>query len=375
MTGLKTSIVVGRTRWTRFNARFDWPLFAAIALICGLGLLNLYSALSGRAHQALFVRQIVWMGLGLALYVAVTVIDYRVWSRFAWMFLAGVISLIGLVAILGSAIKGSNRWLDLGLFNLQPSEIAKVAVILGCAQLAHETETGELPLAEVLARVAALVLPVALVLLQPDLGSASLILFIVVSVGYMAMRSVWLLNGLVGTGIALVPLMWDRLLHQYQKDRVLAFLDPEHDPTGVGWHTRQSILAVGSGRVTGEGYLEGTQNQFRYLPEQWTDFPFSVWAEEWGFIGCLVLLALYLFLLMWILNAAMNARDRLGAVLCLGTAAMVFWHVVVNIAMVLGLAPVVGVTLPLVSYGGSSILTIFLALGLVSSVSARRHGY
>jgi rod shape determining protein RodA len=164
-------------------------------------------------------------------------------------------------------------------------------------------------------------------------------------------------------------------MHDYQKTRVLAFLDPSADPTGSGWHTRQSIFAVGSGKITGKGLGEGTQNQFDFLPEHWTDFPFSVWAEEWGFLGSLVLLALYGFLIVWVLNVAMNARDRAGSVLCIGIAAMTFWHVLVNVAMVLGMAPVVGVTLPFVSYGGSSLLTFFIGMGMVASVSLRKHGY
>jgi rod shape determining protein RodA len=156
---------------------------------------------------------------------------------------------------------------------------------------------------------------------------------------------------------------------------VLAFLDPSADPTGDGWHTRQSIMAVGSGRVTGKGAMEGTQNQFDYLPEHWTDFPFSVWAEEWGFVGSVALLVLLGFLIFWTINVAMVARDKSGVVICVGVAAMLFWHTLVNVMMVLGMAPVVGVTLPFISYGRSSLLTFFLALGLVSSVSLRRHGY
>jgi rod shape determining protein RodA len=171
-----------------------------------------------------------------------------------------------------------------------------------------------------------------------------------------------------------IPVLWETM-HDYQKNRILAFIDPSADPTGNGWHTRQSIFAVGSGKIWGKGFGGGTQNQFDFLPEHWTDFPYSVWAEEWGFAGSLVLLLIFGFLLVWILNVALSARDRVGAVICVGVAAMTFWHVVVNVMMVLGLAPVVGVTLPFISYGGSSLVTFFLAMGLVANVSLRKHGY
>jgi rod shape determining protein RodA len=171
-----------------------------------------------------------------------------------------------------------------------------------------------------------------------------------------------------------IPILWEKL-QDYQKDRILGFIDCNVAPSKNCWHTMQSIYAVGSGKLWGKGFLEGTQNQFNFVPEHWTDFPYSVWAEEWGFTGSVVLLAIFGFLLLWTINVAQSARDRIGSVICLGVAAMTFWHVVVNVAMVLGLAPVVGVTLPFISYGGSSLVTFFLAMGLVANVSLRKHGY
>jgi len=374
MTGFGLSrATVGRSRWQRFSASFDWPLFILIAAVAGVGLLNLHSALSGTRHESLFGRQIMWFTVGLGVYVAATVVDYRFWARFAWIALGGGILLILLVFVLGSSVKGAQRWLDFGLVAVQPSELIKIAIILALAKLVQDAETSDLPLGELGARVGALGVPVLLVLMQPDLGSAALTLFIILSVAYFTVRNLWLVNIPVIGGLSLLPLFWERM-EQYQRDRILCFLDPSADPTGVCWHTHQSIMAVGSGRLTGAGYMNGTQNQFKFLPEHWTDFPFSVFAEEWGFVGCLVLLGLMLLLVLWIVNVAMHARDQFGAVICLGVGALIFWHTVVNVAMVLGLAPVVGVTLPLVSYGGSSVVTIFLGLGLVSSVSFRRHG-
>ncbi len=365
---------VGRSSWQRFSSRLDWPLLGVILVIAGIGLLNLYSALSGTPHTGLFTKQIVWLVVGLAFYMGLTVADYRFWQRFAWFGLGAAILAIAAVAVLGMTVKGSQRWLGVGAVSIQPSELAKIAVIIALARLAQDHESAEMPPTELAALWCAIGVPVLLVLLQPDLGSASLILFIILSVAFMTVRRVWMLTLGVGAGLSLMPIFWENMAG-YQRDRVLCFVDPSSDPTGLCWHTQQSITAVGSGRITGEGFMNGTQNQFKFLPEHWTDFPFSVLAEEWGFVGCCVLIALYVFLILWIVNAAMNARDHFGAVICLGVAAMLFWHTIVNISMVLGLAPVVGVTLPLVSYGGSSVLTIMIGLGLVSSVSARRHGY
>ena len=213
-----------------------------------------------------------------------------------------------------------------------------------------------------------------IVAIQPDLGTAILLSLIVLTVGFLAMPSVWPMVYLTLGGLLGIPILWETM-QNYQKNRILAFLDPSSDPTGNGWHTRQSIFAVGSGKIWGKGYGEGTQNQFDFLPEHWTDFPYSVWAEEWGFVGSITLVAIFGFLTVWILNVALSARDRVGAVICVGVAAMTFWHVVINIGMVLGVAPVVGVTLPFISYGGSSLVIFFCAMGLVANVSLRKHGY
>jgi rod shape determining protein RodA len=222
--------------------------------------------------------------------------------------------------------------------------------------------------------MALLAIPIGLIAVQPDLGTAVLLTLIVLTVGFLAMPNVWPMVYTTAGLLLAVPILWEKL-HPYQKDRLLGFIDCNVAPSKTCWHTMQSIYAVGSGKLWGKGFLEGTQNQFNFVPEHWTDFPFSVWAEEWGFAGSVVLLAIFGFLLLWTLNVALSARDRVGSVICVGVAAMTFWHVVVNVAMVLGLAPVVGVTLPFISYGGSSLVTFFLAMGLVANVSLRKHGY
>ena len=365
---------VGVSRWRRFRAAVDWPLIIAVSAICAIGLVNLYSATNSARHHAKFDKQVEWMVLGSIAFAVVTIIDYRALVRLAWIGLGVAITALVLVRLLGANAQGSHRWFDLAGAHLQPSEFAKLMAILSLARMFHDQETGRYSEAALFGRLAILGLPVALIAIQPDLGTAVLLGLVVLTVGFLAMRSVWPMVGVTVASLAAIPILWETM-HDYQKNRILAFIDPSQDPTGNGWHTRQSIFAVGSGKIFGKGFGEGTQNQFNFLPEHWTDFPFSVWGEEWGFVGSVFLLALFGFLLVWILNVALSARDRMGAVICVGVAAMTFWHVVVNVAMVLGLAPVVGVTLPFVSYGGSSLMTFFLAMGLVSNVSLRKHGY
>ncbi len=366
---------IGSSRWRRFLARFDWPLFLTVAALAAIGLLNLYSATARTPHYSKFEQQILWIAAGVGCYVVVTAIDYRTLHRMAWFGLAAALIAIVGVRLLSDPIKGSQRWLEIGGINLQPSEIAKIAIIVGMARLFHDRSTGEMKSwAELAPPLVGIGLPVLLVAIQPDLGTSILLALIIASVSFLLAVNLWPAVVGISVVVCMVPLFWDKLLG-YQQDRVLAFLDPSADPTGAGWHTQQSIFAVGSGRLTGKGFLEATQNHFNFLPEHWTDFPFSVWAEEWGFVGSVGLILIFGFLILWTVNVALQARDRFGTAICLGMAAMLFWHVVVNIAMVIGLAPVVGVTLPFISYGGSSTITFFVGLGLVSSVSLRRSGY
>ncbi|MBP9207260.1 MAG: rod shape-determining protein RodA [Kofleriaceae bacterium] len=365
---------IGATRWRRFRASVDWPLVITVVAIAAIGLFNLYSATHGTRYHRKFDSQVKWMSIGVVVFAAFTMIDYRSLVRLAWLALAGGVGLLLVVELVGVITKGSSRWIDVGSFRVQPSEPAKIAIILVLARMLQESEHHKPSPRQVALRLGALAVPIGMVGLQPDLGTATLMTLIAVSVGYLCVVNLWpMLHGTL-IGLLAIPILWETM-HGYQKDRILAFLDPSADPTGNGWHTQQSIFAVGSGQLWGKGYQEGTQNQFDFLPEHWTDFPFSVWAEEWGFAGSLVVLVLYLFLILWILGVGLSARDRAGTVICVGVAAMIFWHAAVNIAMVLGLAPVVGITLPLVSYGGASVLTFLAALGMVASVSLRKHGY
>jgi rod shape determining protein RodA len=361
--------LTGSALWRRVRAHWDWPLVITTLLICAIGLINLYSATLHAPKKGLFASQVTWMTFGIVLFVVSALVDYHTWQRMAWWILAIGLFAIVLVHFKGHTVKGSRRWLGVGAFGVQPSEFIKLAVILALARIMQERD--ELSPLAIGVRLLALGGGVVLIAWQPDLGTASLVGLIVISVLLLTARKVWpIFVGIAALG-ASIPFLWSRM-ERYQQLRVLSFIDPASDPTGAGWHARQSITAIGSGRFTGKGYLGGTQNQLNFLPEHWSDFPFSVWAEEWGFIGSLVLIGLYLFLVLWIMHVASQARDRFGAAICAGVAAMIFWHVLVNIGMVTGLAPVVGVTLPLVSHGGSSVMTILIGLGLVASVSMRR---
>ena len=366
--------VLGGSAVRRFLRRFDWVLFGCMAVLIAVGLVNLYSATARTAHSVKFDNQIIWTSVGLVVFLLFTMLDYRTWRRAAWLGLGLVIAAILVVRLLSDPIKGSQRWLDLGGFNLQPSEIAKVAVILALARLLHDSARDEMGRVQQVLGLCAIGLPVLLIMAQPDLGTSILLALIIASVSALLVVKLWPVVAAAAGALAMVPLLWETM-EPYQRSRVLAFLDPTADPTGAGWHTQQSIFAVGSGRVGGKGFLNATQNQLNFLPEHWTDFPFSVWAEEWGFVGSAALLAVFGFLVLWVVNVALRAPDRFGTAICLGVAAMLFWHMAVNVAMVIGMAPVVGVTLPFISYGGSSTMAFFVAFGLVASVAQRRQAF
>jgi rod shape determining protein RodA len=360
----------------KLRAQFDWPLAGAILAIVVIGLVNLYSA-TRVAPRGLYQQQLGWFAAGLVVFITTAAIDYRAFERIAYA-LYGV-GLVLLVAVLvgGRVVKGSSRWLSLGPVGIQPSELAKIAVIIGLAKLfsGDPLDLALRPWRYMAAGVALMGLPMALIAKQPDLGTA-LILYLIATT-MMMLVPLQLHVKLIRIGVDTLAgvVMFFFKLHGYQKKRLMTFIDPSLDPSGAGWHARQAIFAVGSGRWTGKGWLHGTQNQLQFLPEHWTDFPFAVFAEEWGFLGCVVLLGCYLFLILWALNLAAEARDRFAQGLCVGAASLIFWHVFFNIGMVAGILPVVGVTLPLVSYGGSSLMTVMIALGLLMNVSIRRYAY
>jgi rod shape determining protein RodA len=364
------------TALRKLKAQFDWPLALAITAIVGIGLVNLYSA-TRVAPRGLYTQQLLWLAFGVVIFVLVAASDYRVFERMAYaIFFVGLVVLMS-VLVGGKVVNGSRRWLGVGPLGGQPSELMKIALILALAKLfsGEPMDLALRPWRYVGAALGLLAVPALLIVKQPDLGTA-LILYLVATTMMMVVP-LQVHVKLLTLGLELVAgtVLFLFKLHGYQKKRLLTFLDPSLDPSGAGWHARQAIFAVGSGRWAGKGWLHGTQNQLQFLPEHWTDFPFAVWAEEWGFVGCAVLIGCFLFLILWALNLAAEARDRFAQVTCVGCAALVFWHVFFNIGMVAGILPVVGVTLPLISYGGSSLITMMIALGLMMNVSIRRYAY
>lgn len=364
------------TAFSKLKRQFDWVLFGTIAVIIGIGLVNLYSA-TRVAPKGLYQNQLMWFSIGFLVFLVTAASDYRLFERMAFaIYGIGVVLLVA-VLVGGKTVKGSSRWLGFGSFGIQPSELAKLAVMIALAKLfsGDPLDLALRPWRYLFAALALLGLPMLLIMKQPDLGT-SLILYLIATTIMLVVPLQLHVKLLTLAGEALVGTVFFLFkLHGYQKKRLLTFIDPSLDPSGAGWHARQAIFAVGSGRWTGKGWLHGTQNQLQFLPEHWTDFPFAVFAEEWGFAGCLLLLGCYLFLILWALNLAAEARDRFAEVLCVGCAALLFWHVFFNIGMVAGILPVVGVTLPLISYGGSSLLTVMVALGLIMNVSVRRYSY
>lgn len=353
----------------RVVVNFDWTLFCLAYAIALIGIVNLVSASRPDA-----IRQIQWLLLGTVMLALFVLVDYHLIGRLAYFAYAGVLVMLLAIFFVGRSGGGAQRWLPLGPFSVQPSEFAKLAVILVLARYFAREGRGEKPLGlkELIAPGLFAAVPALMVVKQPDLGTALIIFFLfcaMVAVMAVRLRSLLILTG---SALAAIPFVW-RHLKAYQRTRLLTFLNPEADPQGTGYHILQSKIAVGSGKFFGKGFTEGTQSQLQFLPEHHTDFAFAVWGEEWGFLGAFLLLLLYLVLVLWGLNVALRAKDRFGALLAYGITAMLFLHVSINIGMVTGVLPVVGVPLLLVSYGGSSVITTLAGIGLLLNISMRRY--
>jgi len=359
----------------RLLFNFDWVLLFLVLSISLIGVLNLYSAgysLADLNGKPLYVRQMYWIMIGLMFMVICFCIDYRFIGRYAYVIYIISIILLIMVFFYGSGAHGSKRWLVVGGFFLQPSEVVKLTVILALAKYFDDNKTDEsYNLRKLLLPFLIALLPFLLILKQPDLGTALILIVLFLSMAiFIGVKWRSIISAAI-SGIVLVPLCWN-FLKNYQKERILAFFNPERDPLGSGYHVIQSMIAVGSGGIIGKGFLRGTQTHLKFLPEQQTDFVFSVFAEEWGFLGGTVLMSIFFVLVLWGLNVARNSRDLLGALIAFGVTMLVFWEVFINIGMVLGIIPVVGLPLPFLSYGGSSMAVLMAGIGLVINVSMRR---
>jgi rod shape determining protein RodA len=346
----------------------DGPLLLAVLAVCTAGLVVLFSAAG--EDLGVFVRQAARVGIGLVVMVAAAQVPPRVLRAVSpWAYTAGVLLLVA-VALVGEISMGAQRWLDLGIVRFQPSEIMKIAVPLACAWFLHNRP---LPpgFTTLLVLAAAILVPVLLIAEQPDLGTS---LLVAAGGGLVVLLAGLQLRYMVGLGALLagaVPVVWHNL-HDYQRQRVLTFLNPQEDPLGAGYHTIQSQIAIGSGGVFGKGYMNGSQAQLEFLPERSTDFIFAVIGEEWGLVGLAVLIGLYLLVIARGLYIAVQAQDTFSRLVA-GALTLTFGvYVFVNAGMVAGLLPVVGVPLPLVSYGGTSMVTLMAGFGILMSIHSRR---
>lgn len=362
----------------RLVENFDWSIIWVLLGVIAIGLLSIYSALypqiQANPTQNLFVKQIIWIFLGFVVLFGSLLIDYdRLKTLSLWIFVVATLLLLA-VLVVGKEVNGSKRWLDLGGFQFQPSELMKIVIVIQLASYFSSQDVSPYPsFSRLIIPGVMTAIPIALILAEPDLGTAICIVAIAGTlIFFMGIRWRYILIVLLGC-LPLVMPVWQKILKPYQKTRILILLRPDLDPLGAGYHIRQSKIAIGSGMTWGKGFLKGTQNKLHFLPEKHTDFIFSVWAEEWGFVGCLVLLILFGLLLFFALRVARRSKDRFGSLLVVGMTALIMWQALINIGMVIGLLPVVGIPLPFVSYGGSSLITLCFAIGIIENVSMRRY--
>ncbi|MEE4352912.1 MAG: rod shape-determining protein RodA [Desulfatiglans sp.] len=359
----------------RLIQNFDWILLLSLLLIAAISIMNLYSAtytVREVGGSQVFIKQIYWFLIGFSLCLLMTTFDYHILERLAYPIYVSSVILLVLVLFMGKVTSGSQRWLAVGPISFQPSELAKIAIVVVFAKFFSEKGgRTDYRLRDIWQAFVIVSIPSALILKEPDLGTA-LLLVAVAGTMVFFVKVYWKsILILVVSTISVAPFVWFNL-KEYQQLRILTFLRPDMDPLGAGYHINQSKIAIGSGLFWGKGFLKGSQTRLHFLPEQHTDFAFSVLAEEWGFAGSMVLLSLYLFLILWGLNIAKNSRDRFGSIMSVGIVAVVFWQVLINVGMVTGLLPVVGIPLLLFSYGGSSLVSTMIAMGILMNISMRR---
>lgn len=346
-------------------------LLILILSIGGVGVTALYSA-AGGSMDPWANRHAIRLGIGIVAMMLLAMIDLRYWFRLAYpIYAIGILSLIG-VAIIGEIGGGAQRWLQIGPLQIQPSEFMKIAVVLALARYYHTQTLQEVTRWRNLIVPAVLIgLPVALVLKQPDLGTSIMIAAAGGAMVFLSGVQLWKFGLAAGLGAAAVPVVWSQL-HDYQKKRVMTFINPEADPLGAGYHITQSKIALGSGGVSGKGFLQGTQSHLNFLPEKQTDFIFTLWAEEWGLMGGVLVIVLFALILLYGILLAHRCRNHFGRLLALGLSVNLFLYLAVNISMVTGLIPVVGAPLPLISYGGTAMLAVMIGFGLMMAVSINR---
>lgn len=362
----------------RIIKNLDWITLSIIIILSVVGILTIYSATRSPMNNEtpnFYIKQIYWLGISIVALIVITAFDYNWLKRFSYLFYIVGLILLLIVLLIGRTGMGAQRWLNIGLFSFQPSEVFKVMIILALSRYLEEINIRLNLLTLLKVFFTLIVLPFFLILKQPDLGTSVIILITFLSLLTMKGLEKKAATLIVIIGIVSVPfvgnILWENL-KVYQKNRLVAFMEPEVDPSGIGYHINQSKIAIGSGKIFGKGYLKGTQGPFRFLPEKHTDFIFAVLAEEWGFVGSFFILFLYFALILRGLDTARKAKDEFGRLVAIGITSVFGIHFFVNIGMTMGIMPVVGIPLPFMSYGGTALLTNFIAAGILINIRARR---
>jgi rod shape determining protein RodA len=350
--------------------KLDYILILLMIILVAYGLIVIYSANGGdMASGSEFIRQLKYFAIGLLFLVIFASLDYQLWVRMEpYLYILNLV-ILGAVLVAGKEALGAQRWISIGSFTFQPSEFAKILMII-CLAIRLSDENA-LQFEKLAGTIVYLGIPMALIMKQPDLGTALVLIAIFFAMLFVrGLNPVYILAA-IAAGIGISPFV----LKEYQKTRLLVFLNPDMDPTGSGWNLRQSMIGIGSGKLWGKGLLFGTQTQLQFVPEHSRDFIFTVLGEELGFMGGASLIALYFFLLLKILKIAQEAKDSVGTLIATGVGAMLFFHIFINIGMTMGIMPVTGIPLPFLSYGGSAIITNLMAIGLLLSIQLRREQF
>ena len=374
MNQLNPLIMGPQTWWTRLRRSIDWVIVLLTAGIVTLALINLNSAEGGGWSGPLIRDQIKFVGMGTVLMIGAASIDYRVYYRAAYPIYAIGVGLVLLVTLVGTTMNKAERWLNIGFVSFQPSELMKLALVIGLARYLHRLGRKEArrTLVQTLLLPAVMVMvPAILVIKQPHLSTGILLMLIALSILAVTEFDLKTLITLLSAGVVTFMVAWSFFLHNYQTQRVDVWLDPESHPDEA-YQIIQARTAVGNGGFFGRGIGQGTQNRLDFVPYKESDFSFAVFAEEWGFVGSTMLLALYMSLVLWAINLASQARDRFAACLCVGIAASIMWHAALNVGVVLEFVPNTGLPLPFFTHGGTNVVTIMLALGVLMSVSRSR---
>ncbi|HEY1637365.1 MAG TPA: rod shape-determining protein RodA [Rhizomicrobium sp.] len=357
--------------WNEKLLEINWPLVLVIAVIACIGFAMLYSVAGGH-FSPWASKQMMRFCIGLVLLLAAAMVDIRVWMALAYPLYGLCLVLLVVVQVAGHTGLGAQRWIDIGPIQLQPSELMKIALVLALSRYLHGIGVDDVSKPfRLLIPLAMIGLPAALVLLQPNLGTATILVMDGASLLFLAGLSWWWILPTIGAVAAAVPIGW-QFLHDYQKRRVLTFLNPQNDALGAGWNISQAEIAIGSGGVTGKGFLQGTQSQLNFLPEKETDFIFTSVGEEFGLLGCIALLLLFAVVIGYGVRIAMSSRSQFGRLLALGLTLNFFFYIMINGLMVMGLIPVVGIPMPLLSYGGTAMLTVMFGFGVLMSVHVHR---